>query len=129
VAEDETDIRNLVQMLFTTWGYQPLAFESGQKAWAWLDAVDAGDYDGVLPELALLDIRMPGKRGDEVAQRMRATPALAHMPVVLMTAYALSEAQEAEMRAHGADLIIHKPLPEFDRLHAVLRDVVYSRRK
>jgi CheY-like chemotaxis protein len=60
---------------------------------------------------------------------MRATPALAHMPVVLMTAYALSEAQEAEMRAHGADLIIHKPLPEFDRLHAVLRDVVYSRRK
>lgn len=129
VAEDETDIRNLVQVLFTSWGYQPLAFESGQKAWAWLDKVDTGDYSEPLPELALLDIRMPGKRGDEVARRMRSTPALAHMPVVLMTAYALNEEQEAEMLAHGADLIVHKPLPEFDRLHAVLRDVVYSRRK
>lgn len=129
VAEDELDIRNLVQVLFTSWGYQPLAFESGQKAWTWLDKVDTGGYGGPLPELALLDIRMPGKRGDEVARRMRSTPALAHMPVVLMTAYALNEDQEAEMLAQGADLIIHKPLPEFDRLHAVLRDVVYSRRK
>lgn len=129
VAEDETDIRNLVQMLFMTWGHQPLAFESGMKAWDWLDALEAGSYSGPLPELALLDIRMPGKRGDEVARRIRATPALDHMPVVLMTAYALNDEQEAEMLAHGADLIIHKPLPEFDRLHAVLQDVVYSRRR
>ncbi|MGQ9888641.1 MAG: response regulator [Aggregatilineales bacterium] len=129
VAEDETDIRNLMQMLFTTWGHQPLAFENGQKVWNWLDAVDAGSHTEPLPELALLDIRMPGKRGDELARRMRTTPALSQMPVVLMTAYALSEEQEAEMLAHGADLIIHKPLPDFDRLRAVLQDVVYSRRK
>lgn len=129
IAEDEADIRNLLQMLFMTWGHQALAFENGQKVWNWLDTVETGSYTDPLPELALLDIRMPGKRGDELARRMHNMPALRSMPVVLMTAYALSDEQAAEMLAHGADLIIHKPLPDFDRLRAVLHDVVYSRRK
>lgn len=129
IAEDEADIRNLVQMMFTVWGHQTIVFENGQKVWNWLDTLDAGTYDGPLPDMAVMDIRMPGKRGDELARRMGATPALQHMPIVLMTAYALNEDQEAEIRANGADYIIHKPLPDFERFHAILNDVLYSKHR
>ena len=57
IVEDEADIRNLVVTMATVWGHTTIAFESGGKAWDWIDLVEAGQYHKPLPEFALMDIR------------------------------------------------------------------------
>lgn len=125
IAEDEADIRNLVAMMCTVWGHTPMTFESGQKAWDWIDTVVDGTNTQPLPEFALMDIRMPGYRGDEVARRLRDTEPLARMPIVLMTAFVLSDEERKEMMKNsGVDEIINKPLPEFNALRNMLHEII-----
>jgi CheY-like chemotaxis protein len=124
LVEDDPDIRNFVQMVMTVWGETPLPFPDGRTAWAWLDSVENGSYQGELPELALMDIRMPGHTGDEIAARIRQTEPLKHIPIILMTAFTLSESEVAEMQKRaGFDHLINKPLPELDRLQQLLYSV------
>ena len=128
VAEDETDIRVLITTMIQVWGHQTAAYENGQKVWDWLDRMEAGDTTVVPPELVLMDIRMPGKKGNEVAARMRTVPALAKTPIVLMTAYSMTDAERTDLlERDGADLVIQKPLPEFDQLRKLLHDLVQSK--
>jgi CheY-like chemotaxis protein len=130
IAEDEADIRNLVAMMCQVWGHTALTFESGQKLWDWLDEVEAGKHNGALPEFALMDIRMPGKRGNEIAQRMRSMAGLKDIAIVMMTAFVMSEDEMDKMRKeYGIDHIVNKPLPDFDRLHVVLHDIIEQKRK
>ncbi len=125
IAEDEADIRHLVAAMCQMWGHTPLTFRSGTLAWEWLDAVESGEYDGPLPEFALMDIRMPGPRGNEIAQRIRTIPCLRDLPIVLMTAFVLSEVERKDMVfSYGVDLIINKPLPGPMDLHAILHKVI-----
>lgn len=125
IVEDEADIRNLVAMMCQVWGNTPMTYESGQKAWDWLDEIEAGSYSGPMPDFALMDIRMPGKRGFEISQRIRTIPALQHIPVVLMTAFVMSEEEMGKMRRDfGVDAVINKPLPDFDRLRTMLYEII-----
>jgi len=128
-VEDEADIRNLVATMASVWGHTTVLFESGGKAWDWLDIVEAGDYHKPLPEFALMDIRMPVKRGDEVAARIRTTEALKHIPVVLMTAFVLSDEERKTMISNsGVDAIINKPLPDFLQLKELLHNIIKNKR-
>ncbi|MBZ0301184.1 MAG: response regulator [Anaerolineae bacterium] len=127
IAEDDADIRNLVAILFKAWGYDLMVFDTGGRVWDWLDSVEAGSYAGPLPEFALMDIRMPGKKGNEVAERMRTVAPIRNIPIVLMTAFALNADQKDNMLKDGVDEIIHKPLPDFDRLRQILQDVIKSK--
>ncbi len=128
IAEDEIDIRNLVATMASVWGHTTVAFESGQKAWDFMDAVEAGTNQDPLPEFALMDIRMPGYTGDLVAERIRRTPGMESIPIVLMTAFALTEPERQAMIARtGVDKVIYKPLPEFTELKDLLHDVIDSK--
>jgi CheY-like chemotaxis protein len=123
IAEDETDIRNLVALMCQAWGHVPLTFENGQRVWDWLDSIEQNAQIQV-PELILMDIRMPGKKGNELAHRMRTLSILERTPIVLMTAYTLSDNERQEMMTNdGVDLILAKPLPDFDQLRAILHNV------
>ncbi|MCL4256208.1 MAG: response regulator, partial [Anaerolineae bacterium] len=125
IVEDEADIRSLVSMMCQVWGNTPLAYESGQKAWEWLDAVESGQYTSPMPDFALMDIRMPGKRGNEIAARIRTVDKLKDIPIVLMTAFVMSEDEMNAMKKDfGVDAVINKPLPDFDRLRTVLYDII-----
>lgn len=125
IVEDEADIRNLVAMMSQVWGHYPITFENGQKAWDWLDTIENGSYDGPLPEFALMDIRMPGYRGNEIAQRIRQIAAIQHIPIVLMTAFVLTDSELQEMRqVFGVDHIIYKPLPDFEDLRQQLHAII-----
>jgi CheY-like chemotaxis protein len=125
IAEDEADIRNLVSMMCTVWGHIPITFETGQRVWDWMDKVEAGEEVGPFPEFALMDIRMPGKRGNEIALRMRTIERLKNIPIVLMTAFALGEEEMKRMKAeYAVDHIINKPLPDFDKLRTLLHDII-----
>jgi CheY-like chemotaxis protein len=124
IAEDEADIRNLLDMMCQVWGHSALTFETGQKVWDWLDDVETG-ATRALPDLVLMDIRMPGKKGNEIASRMRSVDGLRRTPIVLMTAFALNERERSEMmQQHGVDHILSKPLPDFEQLRTILHKIV-----
>ncbi|NDJ77148.1 MAG: response regulator [Chloroflexi bacterium] len=124
VVEDEDDIRNIVKVMFGAWGHTAIEFRNGNEAFEWLDKVEAGTFSGELPELALMDIRMPGPRGNEIARRMRSLSQFEHTPILLMTAFSLTEGERKAMfDDDGVDFIIHKPLPDFFELKKKLDEV------
>lgn len=130
IAEDEADIRMLVATMAQVWGHTPMPFESGQKVWEFLDKIQSGEHTAPLPEFALMDIRMPGKWGNEVARKIRETPLVSHIPIVLMTAFVLSdEERHAMMAEYQVDHIINKPLPDFIELKTVLERVIADKRQ
>jgi CheY-like chemotaxis protein len=130
VVEDEDDIRNIVKVMFDVWGHGAIEFRDGHQVFKWLDQIEAGTYQGDLPELALLDIRMPGPRGNEIARRMRSMEPFKRAPLVLMTAFSLSEDERQDMfRQDGVDYIINKPLPDFFELKRLLDDLYAKKTK
>ena len=95
VVEDEPDIYEVLLAMFEMWGIEGVAFVDGEEAVSWIDDVDEGRFKGELPELALLDIRLPGQvNGAAVSARIRQSKILGNIPVVLMTAYRLSRKEE-----------------------------------
>lgn len=79
----------LLADLLTVKGYETIRAASGAEALASLEAES--------PDLVLLDVMMPGMSGYEVCAAIRANPAHAMLPVVLITA--LDPAKE---RARGS---------------------------
>jgi len=76
-----------------------------------------------LPDLLILDVNMPGLGGMEVLAQLRARPASAQLPVILVTS-ASDEALEATALQIGAQDFVRKPFqPELlvDRMRALLR--------
>ena len=105
LAEDDADIRFLVTFKLKQAGYQVRGFGDGLSALA-----DAREHP---PDLAVLDIMMPGMSGLEVCQELRKDPATANIPVIILTALA-QEADIAAGIAAGADDYIVKPFSPRD---------------
>lgn len=130
LVEDDSDIRNVVAMMMTVWGENPLPFSDGKSAWAWLDSVENGTFKGTLPELALMDIRMPGYTGDQLAARMRRIEALKDIPIVLMTAFSMTDGEVEALRERcGIDHLLNKPLPDMDAFRELLYRIRDDRRR
>jgi DNA-binding response OmpR family regulator len=100
LAEDDVDIRNLVQLVLEGLDLKVHAVGNGADALAACRAQP--------PRLLLLDITMPGMNGLEVCRAVRQDPALANLPIILMTARAQSSDVAAGLDA-GADAYIIKP--------------------
>jgi len=71
-----------------------------------------------LPDVALLDIRMPVMDGIEATRRIAADPTLAGVHVVILTNYGMDEYVFDALRAGAAGFLVKDILPE-DFLHAV----------
>ncbi len=130
VVEDEPDIYEVLLAMFEMWGIEGVAFVDGEEAIAWIDDVDDGRFRGELPELALLDIRLPGNvSGPDVGSRLRKSPILGNVAIVFITAYKLSVDERDEVIAQaGADELVYKPLPKFDIFQKQLEDIIAKRR-
>jgi CheY-like chemotaxis protein len=121
LVEDDSDIRNVVSVMMSVWGEKPLPFADGGAAWGWLDSVENGTYTGELPDLALMDIRMPGYTGDKVAARIRKVAAIKDIPIILMTAFSLTDTEIKEMMEQtGIDYLMNKPLPDMEVFRTTL---------
>lgn len=125
VAEDDTVLRSILKMMLTLWEVDSLVFADGNEAWDWLDKVERGDHRLPLPEVALLDIRMPGHLGYEVGARMRAIGATRAIPLLIMTAYHLSGQDKAQIyEAAHPDHLVPKPFPSLDEFRSLIETTI-----
>jgi DNA-binding response OmpR family regulator len=100
VADDDEDILQLVAFRLERAGYTVVTAADGQLALA-----AAREHQ---PDLAVLDVMMPGLNGYEVTRQLRADPATAHIPVILLTAR-VQEADVSRGFDAGADDYLRKP--------------------
>jgi CheY-like chemotaxis protein len=78
VVDDDSDIREVVGEALSYAGYDVAAARDGREGLALCRSFH--------PDLILLDLMMPGMSGWEFRSAQRRDPALAHIPVVVVTA-------------------------------------------
>jgi adenylate cyclase len=109
IADDRPESVELVYDLLTMEGYRILTAYNGQEA---LDRIRQS-----LPDLVLLDLNMPLLDGYEVCERLKADPATAEIPVLMLTAWAEPDHRVKGLRL-GAEDYLTKP---FDYRELVAR--------
>jgi len=130
VVEDEPDLYDTLLALFEIWSIDGVAFTNGTDAIKWIEDVDKGDTDTNIPELAILDIRLPGATGPEIGARLRKSSVLKDIAIVLMTAYHLAPKGEQEVMAQAqADTLLYKPLPAPPEFQTLLKKAIEHRRE
>jgi CheY-like chemotaxis protein len=77
--------------------------------------------DALTPHLVLLDLNLPKVSGHEVLAEVKRTPALAPIPIVVLTTSTADEDVLATYTLHG-NAHIAKPV-DFDRYQAVIRSI------
>jgi two-component system, cell cycle response regulator DivK len=100
MVEDTEDNRQIVRDLIASVGYELLEACDGAAGVAM-----ASEHK---PDLILMDIQLPVLDGYETTRRIKADPALKHIPIIAVTSYALS-GDEAKTREAGCDAYIAKP--------------------
>lgn len=112
VVEDNADNRLLLQAILEGL-YDLVEYENGTDALAGLAAS--------LPDLVLLDISLPGMDGNEILARIRADARLRALPVIALTAHAMSGDREKYLAAGFNDYITKPIVDETILLSAIER--------
>ena len=110
VIEDHEENRRLLRDLLTSFGYELAESVTGEDG---LVAAEANP-----PDLILMDIQLPGIDGYEVTRRIKANPALRHIPVIAVTSYALSGDDVKALEA-GCDAYVTKPFDPAELLDKI----------
>jgi DNA-binding response OmpR family regulator len=114
IAEDEPDIRELVAFTLRFAGHEVTSTSNGEEA--------VQMASKIIPDLVLMDVRMPRMTGYDACRVMKASPVLKDIPVVFLSA----KGQESEIAtglAVGAEEYLLKPFaPDqlTDRVKAIL---------
>src|SRR5204862_8218422 len=101
VADDSEDIRNLFGIMLQKNYDVKFAVNS--------DETLAGADTDPLPDLILLDVEMPELNGYEVCARLKANPALSHIPVIFVSARSDPKDQAKGLLVGAVDYIT-KPI-------------------
>ncbi|MCA9989260.1 MAG: response regulator [Anaerolineales bacterium] len=99
--EDEQEMIDLVKLILSQHGFEVVGAVGGQEG---LDKVAE-----LMPDLILLDLMMPGINGWQVYQKLRASPELRHIPVIMVTAKAQSIDKVLGLHIARVDDYITKP--------------------
>ena len=131
LIEDEPDLYDMILAMYDMLGIGGVAFATGGDAMDWIVKAENG-FEDEIPELAMVDIRLPDEDidGVHIASRIRESKLLGNMAICMITAYKFSpDDEKAIMKESKADLLLYKPLPRFTELEKVLRDLVEKRQK
>ena len=105
VVEDDHDIRVSVRNLLEDEGYRVLTVTDGRAA------LDLLEHAKPSPSLIILDLMLPVMDGWQFAERLRALPRLAGIPIVIMSAYQDPPPPEAVVafvkKPIDSDLLLH----------------------
>ena len=100
IVEDNADSRQILRDLLTSSGYDVVEARDG--------AMGLAAAAAERPDLILMDIQLPVIDGYEATRRLKADPSLRHIPIIVITSYALS-GDEDKARAAGCDAYVAKP--------------------
>lgn len=100
VAEDDADVRDMLITVLESWGFDVFAAKNGEEGLAALRSST--------PDVALLDLQMPGMGGLDVVRAMRADDQLRKVPAIVVTAQSNGESA-VDVLAAGADDYVRKP--------------------
>ena len=81
LAEDDVEIRDILQDLLEAEGYDVVPASHGRQALEFLEGVRGGK----LPDLVVLDLMMPLVDGVQVLETMKSDPVLSSIPVVVLS--------------------------------------------
>ena len=100
LADDSLTIQRVIELTFAGEDIKVVAVSDGDQAIAQLDSKP--------PDIVLADVGMPGRNGYDVAQHVKQSPDLAHIPVILLTG-AFEPVDQAKASAVGCDAVLAKP--------------------
>ncbi len=110
IADDQPSLRLLISATLEPEHFDVLVASDGDEAWQLLQDQH--------PEVALLDVQMPGRTGLDLTRAIRGSEELAATRVILLT----SKAQQADVEAgleSGADRYLVKPFSPMDLLDQI----------
>lgn len=110
LIEDEENIAEAIRFILSRDGWQVSHLAEGRGA--------ASRAAELMPDVVILDHMLPGASGLEILAELRARPATAHLPVLMLTAKGQPRDREAAERA-GADRFLAKPFANADILAEV----------
>ena len=114
-VEDDANIRELLEYMLASSGFQAVGFESAKDFWNALKTEE--------PDLILLDIMLPDEDGMQILKRLKSDRSLDGIPAIMLTAKS-EQIDKIKALDGGADDYITKPfdVPELiSRVNAVLR--------
>ena len=119
IVEDNDDVREMLRYLLESIGHEVDEASDGVQGIAKVAELQ--------PDVALVDIGLPGLDGFEVARRLRASGAVSGTLLIALTGYGLEKDRQAVLEA-GFDRHLTKPV-EPDLLIQILQDHREARRK
>ncbi|WP_298716840.1 response regulator [Chitinophaga sp.] len=118
VVEDDLISRHVLQRYLADAGAVALMAESGEEGLRMLNVT--------IPDLVITDSHLPGIQGAQVLQHIRNEPALRHLPVIISSGDAFTEARESLLRQGASDYLV-KPFLYTD-LQALLEKHLPARK-
>jgi pilus assembly protein CpaE len=112
VIDDDSEFLDMMSLLLKRGEHQPILSADGQDGLA--KAIEDP------PDLAIVDVMMPDMTGYEVVRRLRADPATASLPIIILTARGQPVDRQAALDA-GADEYMTKPVTMADLADLVER--------
>ena len=115
IVEDDSNIREIETIALRNSGYQVQSFETGKEFFR--------KVEERTPDLVLLDVMLPDQSGYDIVKKIRQTPAIKKLPVIMVTAKT-SEIDMIKGLDDGADDYIKKPFSIMElisRVKAMLR--------
>lgn len=101
LIEDSALNRRLIEAVLKPRGYRVLLAEDGQQG------IDVAVAE--LPDLILMDVQLPGVSGYDATRILKSRPETRHIPIVALTAHAMTDERERAVAA-GCDGYIIKPI-------------------
>jgi two-component system cell cycle response regulator DivK len=98
--EDHAENRRILGYLLASAGFEMIEAVTGEEGVA--------TAEKERPDLIIMDIQLPGLDGYEATRRIKANPALRHIPIIVVTSYALSGDDVKAFEA-GCDAYVTKP--------------------
>ena len=111
VIDDSSELLEMVRVLIEDrGGHKAILSTDGEEGLAKAAAQK--------PDLAIVDVMMPGMTGYEVCRRLRATPSTSDIPIIILTARGQDVDRQAAMDA-GANMYMSKPVTMGDLLESI----------
>ena len=114
IAEDERDIRDLITFTLGFAGFEVVAASNGEEA------VNLARQE--IPDLILMDVRMPRMTGYEACALMKADAKLKDIPVIFLSAKGQDSEIQTGLQAGATDYLLKPFAPDqlTERIQAVL---------